>query len=86
VWHLTSSLDLSGDPLDLDLGSDNSVVGSADYDGDGSADLLVLNSSTRELELWLMSGSGVRRSESLGTLAAGWLPAGFNTDDDAATQ
>ena len=86
VWHLTSSLDLSGDPLDLNLGSDHSVAGSADYDGDGSADLLVFNSSTRELALWLMSGSGVLSYESLGTLTAGWLPSGFNTDDGAATQ
>jgi hypothetical protein len=86
VWHLTSSLDLSGDPLDLNLGSDHSVVGSADYDGDGSADLLVFNPSTRELAFWRMGGSGVLSVESLDTLTAGWLPAGFNTDDGAAIQ
>jgi hypothetical protein len=86
VWHVTRSLDLSGDPLDLKLGFDRSVLGSADYDGDGSADLLVFNPSTRELALWLMDGSGVLRFESLGTLTADWLPAGFNTDDGAATQ
>jgi hypothetical protein len=86
VWHLTSSLDLSGDPLDLKLGLDHSVLGSADYDGDGSADLLVFNPLTRELVLWLMGGSGVLGFESLGTLAEDWLPAGFNTHDDAAIQ
>jgi hypothetical protein len=86
VWHVTSSLDLSGDPLDLGLGPDHSVLGSADYDGNGSADLLVFNPSTRELALWLMGGSGVLRFESLGTLTAGWLPAGFNSRDAAATR
>ena len=83
---LTSGLGLSGSALDLNLGVDHAVVGSADYDGDGSADLLVFNPSTRELALWLMDGSGVLRFESLGTLTADWLPAGFNTDDGAATQ
>jgi hypothetical protein len=86
VWHLTSNLKLSGDPLDLNLGSDHFVLGSADYDGDGSADLLVFDPSTRELTLWRMGGSGVLSFESLGTLAADWLPAGFNTHDDAAIQ
>jgi hypothetical protein len=86
VWHLTNSLKLSGDSLDLNLGLDHAVLGSADYDGDGSADLLVFDPSTRELTLWLMGGSGVLRFESLGRLAADWLPAGFNTHDDAAIQ
>lgn len=81
VWHLTSSLDLSGNPLELNLGLGHAVVGSADYNGDGSADLLVFKPSTRELTLWLMGRSGVLSFVSLGTLTAGWLPAGFNTDD-----
>jgi hypothetical protein len=84
VWHLTSSLKLGGNPLDLNLGIDQAVVGSADYDGDGSADLLVFDPSTRELTIWLIDGSGVLSLESLGTLAPGWLPTGFNTNDDAA--
>jgi hypothetical protein len=86
VWHLTSSLDLSGEPLNLNLEFDHSVVGSADYDGDGSADLLVFKQSTRELALWRMDRSGVLSVESLGTLTKGWFPAGFNTNDDAASQ
>ena len=61
------------------------MVGSADYDGDGSADLLVFDPSTRELVLWLLGGSGVLGTESLGALTAGWLPVGFNTDDAAAS-
>jgi len=81
VWHLSSRLKLSGSPLDLNFGADHSVVGSADYDGDGSADLLVFKPSTRELTLWLMGRSGALSIVSLGTLTAGWLPAGFNTDD-----
>jgi hypothetical protein len=83
VWHLSSSLELSGNPLDLNLGIDHSVVGSADYDGDGSADLLIFNPSTRELVLWLMAGAGPHRFESLGTVATDWLPVSFNTDDAA---
>lgn len=86
IWRLTSSLKLGGNPLDLDLGIDQAVVGSADYDGDGSADLLVFEPATRELTIWLIDGSGALSFESLGTLAPGWLPTGFNTDDDAAIQ
>jgi hypothetical protein len=86
VWLLTSSLGLGDGSLDLNLGVDQAVVGSADYDGDGSADLLVFDRSTRELTLWLMGGSGALSFESLGTLAPGWLPAGFDTDDSAQLQ
>jgi hypothetical protein len=76
-------LKLSGDPLDLNLGPDHSVVGTADYDGDGSTDLLVFDPATRELVLWLMAGAGPHRFESLGTIETDWLPVGFNTDDAA---
>ena len=83
VWHLSSDLELTGNPVELNLDIDHSVVGSADYDGDGSADLLVFNPATRELVLWLMADGGAHRFVSLGTVAADWLPAGFNTDDAA---
>jgi len=84
VSNLSSSLALSENPLDLGLGVDHSVLGSADYDGDGSTDLLVFNPETRELVLWLMDEAGAHRFESLGTLAPDWFPAGFNTDDAAS--
>jgi hypothetical protein len=74
-------VEVSGNPLDLNLETDHSVLGSADYDGDGFADLLVFNPATRELVLWLMTGAGPHGFESLGAIAAGWLPVGFNTDD-----
>ena len=83
VLHLLGNLKLSGEPLDLNLEAGHAVVGSADYDGDGAADLLIFDPETRELELWLMDGAGAHRIESLGTLTADWLPAGFNTDDAA---
>jgi hypothetical protein len=81
VWNLSNRLKLSGKPLDLDLGIDHFVLGSADYDGDGSTDLLVFNPATRELILWLMAEGGAHRFESLGALTADWLPVGFTTDD-----
>jgi hypothetical protein len=83
VWHLSSHLELSGNPLDLNLGTDHSVVGSADYDGDGIADLLVFNPATRELVLWLMSETGAHHLESLGEIETDWRPVGFNSDDAA---
>jgi hypothetical protein len=83
VWHLSSDLELTGNPVELNLEIDRSVVGSADYDGDGSADLLVFDPATRELVLWLMADGGAHRFVSLGTVATDWLPAGFNTDDAA---
>jgi hypothetical protein len=83
VWHLSNRLKLNGNPLDLNLGIDHSVLGSADYDGDGCADLLVFDPATRELVLWLMGGDGAHSFESLGTVETDWLPVGFNTDDAA---
>ena len=83
VWQISKRFRLSGNPLDLDLGIDHSVLGSADYDGDGSTDLLVFNPATRELVLWLMDGAGAHGFESLGTVTTDWLPVGFNTDDTA---
>jgi hypothetical protein len=83
VWYLSSDLNLSGRPLDLNLGIDHSVLGSADYDGDGAADLLVFDPATRELVLWLMASAGAHGTVSLGTLEANWLPAGFDTQDTA---
>jgi hypothetical protein len=83
VWYLSSRLELSGSPLGLNLEADHSVVGSADYDGDGSEDLLVFDPETRELVLWLMAGAGPHRFESLGAVAMDWLPVGFTTDDAA---
>jgi hypothetical protein len=84
VWHLPDDLHLSGIPLVLSLGSDLTVEGSADYDGDGSADLLVLDPATGQLAIWLMDTTGIHGSSSLGTLAAGWLPVGFAADGGAA--
>jgi hypothetical protein len=81
VWHLSNRLKLSGKPLALNFETDQFVLGSADYDGDGCTDLLVFNPATRELVLWLMAGNGAHGFESLGTLTTDWLPVGFNTDD-----
>ena len=86
VWHLSSHLDRSGNPLDLNLGIDLSAVGSADYDADGSADLLVFDPATRQLALWLMDTAGVQRFQNLGILAMDWLPAEIDANDDVEAQ
>jgi hypothetical protein len=86
VWHLSDPLYLGGIPLVLNMASNPSVAGSADYDGDGSADLLVIDPSTRRLSLLLMDRAGIHGFSSLGTLATDWLPAGMAADDDAAAQ
>lgn len=83
ITHLSKNLELDDRSLELDLGDNGSVVGSADYDGDGNTDLLVFDRETRELVLWLLDGLGVYRYESLGTIAENWAPMGFNTDDSA---
>jgi hypothetical protein len=85
VWHLSSGLYLNGRPLDLNLGANLSVVGSADYDADGAADLLVFDPAISQLALWLLDRAGVHGFQSLGSLATGWLPAGFHTNDNATT-
>lgn len=63
------------------LGSEHAIVGSADYDADGSADLLVLDTATRGLELWLTNGMAAVNRVPLGELAAGWRPVGFAVQD-----
>ncbi len=81
VWHLSNPLYLSDIPLDLNLGTELVVMGSADYDADGSSDLLVYDPARRRLRLWLMDRDGVHHIENLGVLARGWLPVGFFADD-----
>ena len=84
VWYLENDSHLSGSLLNLNLGTDLSVVGSADYDADDFADLLVFDPASRRLTLWLMDSAGLASVQSLGVLARDWLPAGFNANDEVA--
>jgi hypothetical protein len=84
VWYLSNDSHLSGSLLNLNLGTNLSVVGSADYNADDFADLLVFDPASRRLTLWLMDRTGPVSVQSLGVLARDWLPAGFNANDDVA--
>jgi hypothetical protein len=57
----------------------------ADFNGDGKADILWSNTSTGDRYVWLMNGGTVTASIFLGTLATAWTPAtgDFNGDGKA---
>lgn len=62
------------------------LVGAADVDGDGSADLIWHNTSNNALDYWLMNGVTIRSFVSGGTMTAGYTVRAvgdFNGDNRA---
>ncbi len=60
-----------------DGGPGYSLVAVADFDGDGSADVMWSNGS--HLKLWVNNGSGYDTPVSVGNYGGGWVP--FNAAD-----
>lgn len=64
---------------------------SADFNGDGQADLLFFNQATRQLTVWLMHGNTVASTHSITiagspiVVAAGWRLVGAGKFDPSAT-
>jgi FG-GAP-like repeat len=57
-----------------------------DFNGDGKSDILWQNSSTGQRVIWLMNGTTLQSTVSLGTVATSWSIAGssdFNGDGKA---
>jgi hypothetical protein len=57
------------------------VVGSGDFDGNGSLDLLLRNGSTGEVKIWFTTNGVVTSTASLGNIAAAYsidLTGDFN--------
>ena len=60
-----------------------SVVGVADFNGDGHPDYLLFNSSTRQTAIWYLNNNGFISGLYGPTLPVGWAVAGaadFNRD------
>ena len=57
------------------------IVGSGDFDGDGSADILWLNTSTNQPGIWVMNGASLSGSVGLTTPPASWRIAGIGDVD-----
>jgi hypothetical protein len=73
----TQTLTLSG------TGVQTSTVFPPDFNGDGTSDVLWLNSSAGDMGIWIMHGGAVSAWKDLGTPPAGWTIAGtgdFNGD------
>jgi len=72
AWHL-GRWDVAGSATGL----------TADFNGDGQADLVWQNASTGERKVWLMNGTALGSEVSLGTVPTAWQIAGagdFNGD------
>jgi hypothetical protein len=68
------------------LSTDWRLIGTADFNGDGSSDLLWRNTMTGQISVWLISGVTVTASLNVGTVSLDWhiLGAGdFNGDGKA---
>ncbi len=63
TWDLAGQVILSSDEIGTAPG--RNVIGAGDFDGDGNADLLLQNTATRMVEVWLMAGHKVRGAWSI---------------------
>jgi hypothetical protein len=50
------------------------VVGAADYDANGRADILLQNSATGAISMWQTDGATLLSGIAVATPAAGWKP------------
>jgi hypothetical protein len=60
------------------LGSEWSIAGVGDYDGNGTADILWRNTGTGAILVWLMAGTTRTASSSPGRLATAWQVAALS--------
>ena len=75
--------DLSGNVFKIVSSAGWSVVGVADFNGDGHPDYLLFNSSTRQTAIWYLNNNVLSSGLSGPTLPAGWSVVGvadFNGD------
>jgi len=78
LWLPRSGSDLEVHDLPA---SGSEVVGSADLNADGVADLLLLDGETRELRAWLMAGGFPFAEAPLGVLPLPWIVASQGDHD-----
>ncbi len=52
------------------------VIGAGDFDGSGTADILLENAATGQVGTWLVNSGGVQAWAGFSTVAAGWRVAG----------
>ena len=58
-----------------------SIVGSADFTGDGTDDILWFNLATSHVDLWKMQDSHWAGSVDIGPHPSGWQPIGIGDSD-----
>jgi len=84
IWLMNgTAISGQGSPWTLGAGSPWQIAGVGDFSGDGKSDILLFNSSTGGVYIWLMNGTAISGQGSPGALGAlsPWQIAGVGDFD-----
>ena len=70
-----------GSPGSVTPSSGWAIQGVGDFDANGKSDILWQNTTSGQVDIWLMNGTTVTRDGSPGTVASGWKIAGVGDYD-----
>src|SRR5262249_45213326 len=85
IWLVNNTTVTTQAMLD-NPGTNWSVIGTGDFNGDTDADLLLYNGANGNVAVWEMNGTSIAATAGIGNIGTVWKPVGtgdFNADGNA---